>query len=102
MVPDNVQGLNGFQLLTSDLWREFKHKLLQQALLTVLEDGDLGEGRQVHADSDFCLELNRQLLQYLVLPRDLTVDVQVLIPAVHAVTQLVADVTVTQVGFDLE
>ena len=41
-------GLTGLQLLTSDLWREFEHKLLQQALLTVLEDGDLREIGRAH------------------------------------------------------
>ena len=88
--------------LASDLGCEFQHKLLQQALLTVLEDGDLGEGGQVNADRNLCLQLNGQLLEDLVLPRDLLVDVEVLVPVADSLPQVFADVPAAQVDLHLE
>ncbi|KAG7280174.1 hypothetical protein CRUP_037758 [Coryphaenoides rupestris] len=45
--------------------RMLAHKLLQQTLLTALEDGDLGEDGEVNADGDLRLQLDGQLLQDL-------------------------------------
>ena len=88
--------------LTSDLGCELQHELLQQALLTVLEDGDLGEGGQVNANCDLRLQLNGQLLEDLVLPRDLLVDVEVLVPVADSLPQVLADLPGAQVDLHLE
>lgn len=54
------------------------------------------------ADSDLRPQVQRQLLQDLVLPYDLFVDVEVLIPVVDALSKLLADVVATQVCLHLQ
>lgn len=84
-----------------DLGCEFEHQLLQQTFLAVLEDGDLGESREMNADGDLRPQVQRQLLQDFVLPYDLFVDVEVLIPVVDALSKLLADVVAAQVCLHL-
>ncbi|TNN45291.1 hypothetical protein EYF80_044521 [Liparis tanakae] len=63
---------------------------------STLEDGDFGERGQVDADGDLGPQVNRQLLQDLILSHDLFVDVEVLVPAVDALAELLADVMAAQ------
>lgn len=53
------------------------------------------------ADSDLCPQVYRQLLQDFILSHDLFVDVKMLVPAVDALAELLADVVATQIGLDL-
>lgn len=78
-------------LIFPDLRCKFKHQLLQQTCLTVLEDGDFGESGKVDADGDLCPQIHRQLLQDLVLSNDLFVDVQMLVPVVNALSKLLTN-----------
>ena len=56
----------------------------------------------MNADRDLRLQLNRQLLEDLVLPRDLLVDVEVLVPVADSLTQVLTDVPAAQVNLHLE
>lgn len=55
----------------------------------------------MNADGDLRPQVQRQLLQDFILPYDLLVDVQVLIPVVNALSKLLADVVATQVRLHL-
>lgn len=87
---------------SSYLWCQFQHQFLQKAGLTVLEDGDLGQSREVDADGDLGPQVKRQLLQDLVLSHDLLVDVEMLVPVVYSLPQLFTDVMAAQVSLHLE
>lgn len=56
----------------------------------------------MNADGDLRPQVQRQLLQDLVLPYDLFVDVEVLIPVVDTLSKLLADVVATQVCLHLQ
>lgn len=97
-----VVGCKAGYIEILDLRCEFEHQLLQQTFLAVLEDGDLGESRQMNADGDLRPQVQGQLLQDFIFPYDLFVDVEVLIPVIDALSKLLADVVATQVRLHLQ
>lgn len=56
----------------------------------------------MNADSDLRPQVQGKLLQDFIFPYDLFVDVEVLIPVVDALSQLLADVVATQVRLHLQ
>lgn len=86
----------------SDLRCQFKHQLLQQTFLTVLEDRDFGECGEVNADCDLCPQVHGQLLQDFILSYDLFVYVKMLVPTVNTLSKLFTDVMAAQVCLHLK
>ncbi len=79
-----------------------EQQLLQQTFFTALEDSDFGECREVNANSNLCSQVYGKLLQNFILPHDLLVYVQMLVPVVHTLTKLLAYVMAAQVCFYLK
>lgn len=84
-----------------DLWCKFKHQLLQQTSVTVMEDGDLRERGEMNANGNLRPQVQGQLLQDFVLSYDLFVDVKMLIPVVNTMSEFLIDMMAAQVCLHL-